>query len=192
MTPKCTDYDISYKVVRQDDAELNHRIVSLGKSVFPQMPAAHELHGFAQGHDGFESVVEAMTADGQFVGFVHAFHFHEVSYVNLLAIEPEWQDRGMGALLLQHVEKYNDNPVVLTVKAAMSDSKDLRQLIRRKIFYERNGYQCIPMSRLLCNDNEYDIYFKPQLDLNVCRALIQKVKMLWRELELKRQNYKQT
>jgi len=181
-------YDIRYKLVHKEDTELNDRIYSLGKAVLPTMPTADELHGFTKRHDGCEGVVEAITVDNQFVGFAHTLHFFNVSFINLMAVEPEWQDRGIGTLLLQHVEKYNANPVALTVEPAMSDSKDLKECIRRKLFYERNGYQCIPMSMLTHWDNAYDVYFKPDLDLNICRALLKKVGMLWMELELKRLN----
>lgn len=175
--PKEEVYIIGYRVVRPKDKELNNKIVSLGKRIFPDMLTAEELYSFTEGGKGF---VEVVIADNQFAGFAQILHYYDVSFVNMMAIAPEWQNKGIGTRFLQHIEKARPQ---LFVNAP----KDLKGCIKRKRFYERNGYKYTPIKMSIGSRGDYDVYVKGDLAMETGVAVIEKVSKMWQKLELKRE-----
>lgn len=100
--PKEEVYVVRYEVVRPKDKDLISRIVSLGKRVFPDMLTADELCDFTKGWNGY---VEVIFADNQLAGFAQILHLFGTSFVNMMAIAPEWQNKGIDTRFLQHIKK---------------------------------------------------------------------------------------
>lgn len=100
--PKEEIYIVRYEVVRPKDKELISRIVSLGKRVFSDMLMADELYDFTKGWNGY---VEVIFADNQLAGFAQIRHLSGMSFVNMMAIAPEWQNKGIDTRFLQYIKK---------------------------------------------------------------------------------------
>ena len=75
--------------------------------------------------------------DGRAVGFITYWHFGDFCYVEHLATDPAYRNKGYGALILStlNIQRSNSMPFVLEVEMPTDD------LSRRRIaFYERNSF----------------------------------------------------
>lgn len=77
-------------------------------------------------------LLKAVDASGALVGSVRARMAEETAYVGKLMVHPDLQGRGIGTLLLAHMEKICSQPRL----ELFTSAKSLRNLE----FYERAGY----------------------------------------------------
>ncbi len=95
--------------------------------------------------DGDETMVWVATVDGVVVGFVaYKLHKDETGEVYLLAVHPEYQDRGIGTELNDFaLQKMRESGVKMAVVGTGGDPSHAPA--RRS--YEKAGYTALPLVR---------------------------------------------
>lgn len=84
----------------------------------------------------------AIIDEQQFIGLVYVIHNQKTSYIFYLAIAPELQGNGYGSQTLQKIhELFPNQDFFLTIEEVATKFPNYQQRLRRKKFYEKNGYQ---------------------------------------------------
>lgn len=96
-------------------------------------------------HDGEKTTVWVAEADGMVVGFVaYALHEDRTGEVQLLAVHPEYQNRGIGTELnIFALQKMKDSGMVM---ARVETGGDPSHAPARRS-YEKAGYTALPLVR---------------------------------------------
>lgn len=76
-----------------------------------------------------------------FVGFAYFSHSNDFVYVVYLAVNTEVQSQGYGSRVLEYFEaQYPGARVVLEIEALDEHASNYEQRVKRKAFYEKNGF----------------------------------------------------
>ena len=91
-------------------------------------------------HNG-ESELIACYDGETFCGFYSTLTFGDITHILFLAIAEELRDHGYGSRILRLISaRHPDNRIILDMEADVSDAPNYEQRVRRKAFYEKNGY----------------------------------------------------
>ena len=84
--------------------------------------------------------------DGKkFVGLVYNIYYKDLIYVLFLAIDEKYQGCGYGSRALEAIQKrYPDRRIFLSIESIDENADNYEQRLRRKAFYERNGFEMLP------------------------------------------------
>ncbi len=95
---------------------------------------------FLMGQNGESELIACY--DGEvFCGFYSTLTFGDITHILFIAIVEELRDHGYGSALLGLIaERYKGNRIILDMEADVSDAPNYEQRVRRKAFYEKNGY----------------------------------------------------
>lgn len=90
---------------------------------------------------GKESDLIACYDGETFCGFYSTLTFGDITHIIFLAIVEELRDHGYGSALLELIaERYKGNRIILDMEADVPEAPNYEQRVRRKAFYEKNGY----------------------------------------------------
>lgn len=90
---------------------------------------------------GKESDLIACYDGETFCGFYSTLTFGDITHIIFLAIVEELRDHGYGSALLRLIaERYKGNRIILDMEADVPEAPNYEQRVRRKAFYEKNGY----------------------------------------------------
>ena len=91
-------------------------------------------------HSG-ESELIACYDGETFCGFYSTLTFGDITHILFLAVADELRDRGYGSALLKLIsQRHPHNRIILDIEAEDSAAPNHEQRVRRKAFYEKNGY----------------------------------------------------
>ena len=77
-----------------------------------------------------------------FCGFAYLATALQVTFLMFLAVEPALQSRGYGSAILEHMESLRPGgKTIVSIERCDEHAGDDAQRLRRRQFYERNGYQ---------------------------------------------------
>ena len=115
--------------------------------------------------------------DGElFCGFYATLTFGNITHILFLAVDDTLRGQGYGSSLLELISShYPQNRIILDIEAEDCTASNNGQRIRRKAFYEKNGYvesgieyrwRGVPYKILTKNgtitENEFDDFWKHQ------------------------------
>ena len=107
-------------------------------TAFPQeerVPVRHLMK-----HSG-ESELIACYDGETFCGFYSTLTFGDITHILFLAVADELRDRGYGSALLKLISRrHPHNRIILDIEAEDPTAPNFEQRVRRKAFYEKNGY----------------------------------------------------
>ena len=86
---------ITFRKVREDDLELNSKIEDLNIKVFPSTETTSDLHILENYYKGASVDFIAIEDDDKFMGYTYMINFFQGSFIYYLAIEPEYQGKGL-------------------------------------------------------------------------------------------------
>lgn len=90
---------------------------------------------------GGESELIACYDGETFCGFYSTLTFGDITHILFIAIAEELRDRGYGSALLGLISRrYPQNRIILDMEAEDPSAPNNEQRLRRKAFYEKNGY----------------------------------------------------
>ena len=122
----------------------------------------------------------AIAMEGQLMGYVITFDFFQATYITCLQISEAHRGKGFGSLLLQYICKDPDRTYVLLSDVAMSDSEQLSDCVRKKMFYLKNGFRTVPVKWYSKYCYKYDVHVKgPDLELGSLLAVLRKGREIW-------------
>lgn len=76
-----------------------------------------------------------------FCGFYSTLTFGDITHILFLAIVDELRNHGYGSAVLDLIsDRYNSNRIILDIESDIPDAPNYEQRVRRKAFYEKNGY----------------------------------------------------
>ena len=88
-----------------------------------------------------ESVLNACYDGETFCGFYSTLTFGDITHILFLAVEDSLRGHGYGSAILQRIsQRYPRNRMILDIEAEDPTAPNYEQRVRRKAFYERNGY----------------------------------------------------
>ena len=88
-----------------------------------------------------DSMLNACYDGEVFCGFYSTLTFGNITHILFLAVDDALRGQGYGSALLALVSShYPQNRIILDIEAEDSTAPNSEQRIRRKAFYERNGY----------------------------------------------------
>ena len=91
-----------------------------------------------------QEIDAALTAcyDGEtFCGFYSTLTFKDITHILFLAVDDTLRGHGYGSDFLELIsQRYPDNRIILDIEAEDPTAPNCEQRIKRKAFYERNGY----------------------------------------------------
>lgn len=89
-----------------------------------------------------QSELSACFDSDVFCGFYATLTVGDITHILFLAVEPALRDRGYGSRILALIsDRYAQNRIILDIEAVEPDAPNAAQRIRRKQFYEKNGYR---------------------------------------------------
>lgn len=75
-------------------------------------------------------------------GFVYLATIRKITFVMFFAVDETLRSKGYGSEILSEIQKIHPNQkIVISIEPCDVNAKDIEQRIRRKKFYNRNGYE---------------------------------------------------
>ena len=112
----------------------------------------------------------AVTPENRMVGFIFVITNNEgIAHITTIGVAPEHRKRGIGRLLLTHVEKAlaakGVDSIVLEVRVSNGAAQKLYSdsgffILQRLVRYYRNGEDAYLMSKVVNRDDESDTFVR--------------------------------
>ncbi|WP_454189961.1 GNAT family N-acetyltransferase [Paenibacillus sp. Marseille-Q7038] len=84
----------------------------------------------------------AIYDDSEYIGMLYLTYYKDIVYIFYLAMDPSKQSKGYGSSILQHLrEIYKDKRLLLNIEKVDSSADNYEQRLKRKRFYEKNGFR---------------------------------------------------
>lgn len=121
----------------------NQEVRKLYEEAFPQnekMPYLLLLYYSKKRNADFYGIYDNQI----FVGLVYSVYYQDIVYIFYFAIDESLRAKGYGSKCLEMLkQKYFDKRVVLSIEELNEDSDNNQQRIKRKVFYQRNGFNSL-------------------------------------------------
>lgn len=118
----------------------NSEIKKLYKEAFPKYERAPMwlLKKLAKKNEsGFYGIYD----EEKFVGLLYNVYYEDIVFIFYLAIDEKLRGQGYGSKIIQLIKhKYSERRIILNIEKVDSSYKNNEQRIRRKKFYEKNGF----------------------------------------------------
>lgn len=81
----------------------------------------------------------------ELIGLVYNVYYKDIIYISYLAIDDTKRGAGYGGRILQTIQKkYSDSRIFLCIEEMDPNAENYEQRVRRKAFYESNGFKMLP------------------------------------------------
>ncbi len=81
----------------------------------------------------------------ELAGLVYNVHYKDIIYISYLAVDDTKRGSGYGSRILQTIQKkYSDSRIFLCIEEMDPNAENYEQRVRRKAFYESNGFKMLP------------------------------------------------
>lgn len=79
-----------------------------------------------------------------FIGMLYNVYYKDIVFVLYLAIDNKFRGKGYGSKVLNLIkEKYDKNRIILNIEEINENALNNKQRIKRKEFYNKNGFKSI-------------------------------------------------
>ncbi len=114
--------------------------------------------------------------EDEFIGLVHNAFYKDMVYIFYFAIHESRRGMGYGGRILKILQKkYRDKRIFLCIEAMDPKAENYDQRVKRKAFYERNGFKMLPFS-VQEGTMEYDCMAvdgrEPEIRAEDCESLV--------------------
>lgn len=121
--------------------DLNYlKVIDLYKHAFPgaqHIPTWLLRYKLRNGKAGFSSIY----TDDTWIGLIYITEYKDIIFIQFLAISESHHSGGYGSKVMDSMQDtYSGKRVVLNIEVLDSQIKNNPQRIRRKAFYEKNGF----------------------------------------------------
>jgi len=155
-------------------------ITALGKEIWHRFPSLQELCKFLDSQRGCRYLINVITVDDVFAGFVVMLHLYSrqgeyadynANYVFMMAIKQQYRNHGLGEKLLLDIEKYCNNPIIVSSNPFIGEQ-----------FYMQRGYERMPIGWTDPELNQYDMFVKGEMNIDAWSGISERVQELWKIL----------
>ncbi|MCD7729523.1 MAG: GNAT family N-acetyltransferase [Clostridia bacterium] len=93
----------------------------------------------------------AAVNDDNFAGFAYVVANTKMAYLFFLAVTKDQRGKGIGGKILTEIkQRYGDKSVTLNIEEIDETSKNYNERLRRKAFYEKNGFRIADIKTKEC------------------------------------------
>ncbi len=79
--------------------------------------------------------------NGQVCGFAYLAAIEKVTFIMFLAVDKTMRSKGYGSLILREIQsRFPNNKIIVSIERCDKNAKNIQQRLRRKRFYQENGY----------------------------------------------------
>ena len=151
---------ITFEKVTPLHVALTRKIQNLNEEVFRGCPHISNLLFLKCRFQDISTDFLALMDNGKFRGYVYVINFIKMSFLTFLAVEPKFHGKGYGSKLLTQVKEMQaGRPIILTAFKPIPEESDYVECLRRKAFYEHNGFIPQPDSDVVyCRTCETYLY----------------------------------
>ena len=81
----------------------------------------------------------------ELAGLVYNVYYKDIIYISYLAVDDEKRGSGYGSRILQTIQKkFSSSRIFLCIEEMDPGAENYEQRVRRKAFYESNGFKMLP------------------------------------------------
>lgn len=126
--------------IKTIDSKQQHELEDLYLKSFPKEERIDFELLTAKAKEGKGNFL-GLFEDGDLAGLTYYTQFQDIVYVFYIAIDPEYQSKGYGKRIIEHLfETFPDYNVMLLVEELDENAENDEQRIRRKKFYLNNNF----------------------------------------------------
>lgn len=83
----------------------------------------------------------AFYDEDKLCGIIYLASLRKQTFIMFFAVDEKLRSHGYGSRILNEIEKlYPKNPIIVSIEPCFEDADNIEQKLRRKSFYQRNGY----------------------------------------------------
>ena len=116
------------------------KVIDLYKEAFPgaqRIPTSLLRYKLRNGKEGFNVLYE----DDTWIGLIYATEYRDIVFVQFLAISESFRSDGYGSKVMESMKYMQPGKrIVLNIEELDEQAKNYQQRIKRKAFYEKNGF----------------------------------------------------
>ncbi|MFO7550713.1 MAG: GNAT family N-acetyltransferase [Haliea sp.] len=131
--------NISFRPLTKYDANYRN-VIGLYKEAFPGarfIPTWILRYKLRKGKAGFN----VLYADNTWIGLIYTTAYKDIIFVQFLAILDSYRSAGLGSKVMDLLrEMHSEKRIVLTIEEIDKHATNYQQRIKRREFYERNGF----------------------------------------------------
>lgn len=131
--------NINFRPLTKYDANYRN-VIALYKEAFPGarfIPTWILRYKLRKGKVGFN----VLYADNTWIGLIYSTEYKDILFVQFLAISDSYRSSGLGSKVMDLLrDMHSENRIVLTIEEIDRHAKNHQQRIKRREFYERNGF----------------------------------------------------
>jgi len=156
--------NLQQKNVNKNSSDLK-RIESLLQNSFPEVerfPMDLILYKLEKDIGNLLAIYD----NDNFIGFTYLIQYNNLTYVQYLAVDDNYQSMGYGSKILQFInEKYGMNPIILNIEIVDPTFENYLQRKKRKNFYKKNEFN---ESGLIFKDRwgTYEVMVNNEFNIN--------------------------
>lgn len=130
---------ISFRPLTRQDANYS-KVIDLYRKAFPAVrfvPSWILRFRMRNGKAGFSALYEHDT----WIGFIYTTDYRDIVCIQFFAISESCRSGGYGSKVMDSMrEMHSGKRIVLTIEELDERAKNYQQRVKRKAFYEKNGF----------------------------------------------------
>ena len=131
--------NINFRPLSKYDANYT-KVIELYKEAFPgaqHIPTWILRYKLRNGKAGFNILYTQDT----WIGLIYITRYQDIVFLHFLAISESCRSGGYGSKVMDSLkDMYSGKRIILNIEALDKQAKNHQQRIRRKAFYEKNGF----------------------------------------------------
>nr|WP_181006274.1 GNAT family N-acetyltransferase [Shewanella insulae] len=133
------DVSINFRPFNKSDGNYS-KVIELYKEAFPgaqRIPTFLLRFKLRKGKKGF-----SVLYDGEeWIGLIYLTQYRDIVFVQFLAVSESIRSKGYGSKVMDALgDLYPEKRMVLNIEEVNEQARNYRQRIKRKAFYEKNGF----------------------------------------------------
>jgi len=130
---------INYRLLNKDDANYLE-VIDLYKEAFPEaqrIPKWFLKFKLRNGKSGFN----ILYAHDEWVGLIYTIEYRDILFIQFIAISKSHRSKGFGSKVLDSLKEiHSGKRIALNIEVIDEQASNYQQRLRRKGFYEKNGF----------------------------------------------------
>jgi len=130
---------INFRLLNNYDVNYS-KVIELYKEAFPEaqhIPAWFLRYKLRKGKAGFDIIYTHDT----WIGLIYVTEYKDIVFVQFLAISESRRSGGYGSKVMDSLKNlHSGKRIVLNIEMLDKQAKNYEQRIKRKAFYEKNGF----------------------------------------------------
>lgn len=132
---------INFRTLNKADVNYS-KVIDLYREAFPgaqRLPTSFLRYKLRHGKKGFDVLYD----DDDWIGLLYSIEYRDIVFVQFLAISESFRSQGYGSKVMDSMRSMRSGKkIVLNIEELDDKAENYQQRIKRKAFYEKNGFSC--------------------------------------------------